>query len=750
MKTCRLKIITANIIDETDSPKIHYVSQNKKPKINSDLVNNNENINLIHNIEENIIQKEKLEKITEEKSKISNEEITNKSQNINLENPQENQINNKNIDVNIDINDLCTISNQNNYEEQKINNIYNNINNGENNLNNNHVNNNNYPYEIMNKKKVLNNSLRCLFKNRTTKNNNKNANVYKSLSVSKISSGANKINSKKNSKNNSKTNLNLNQSINKSLCAKNDKNNKSKNSVTLSSKKSGNNKNLNKSANNSKKNGNILRGRKKNGNIGDGGTSVSGGTTWKIVEKNDISIGQIIDYKSLIDDLIIKECQLVKEKEDFMQIFEKKLKPLREMNEKLINDNNEELDKEDELNGELILLKNQYDNLFNSLNMKDKTIFKDKIFNKNKIVDDFNIKYNKIEEEMKILNDQLINGELILITKPADYYKLSEEEDKGITFLLKGLFFSKHILDTDIIIDSIWKKDKQFQTIYFIVEELLNFYNLEHKSSRNILINYFYSFCKNYSYMNKSEFKNEFKKKIGTIHIFNKYIYMSKLINYHNSTIKSLLAAVKKKDIFKQGIINYDQFISYLYDFRIIVNDADVHFEELLEFLIYCMKKNRKLDLFENEQEFLDNKSEKDKKNSFFDLYYDSLKDFIDEYNSNYINNGFYLIRNYMKENDIINAENLFGPIINQKNILKKNSKEYIDIIILNKYLRFKEIIKNDDKIIVDTFEEELVDINQFINDIYNDNENEERQADYEELKEKANNLVDEILKINY
>ena len=162
------------------------------------------------------------------------------------------------------------------------------------------------------------------------------------------------------------------------------------------------------------------------------------------------------------------------------------------------------------------------------------------------------------------------------------------------------------------------------------------------------------------------------------------------------------------------------------------------------------MKKNRKLDLFDNEQEFLDNKSEKDKKNTFFDLYYDSLKDFLDEYNSNYINNGFYLIRNYMKANDIINAENLFGPIINQKNILKKNSKEYIDIIVLNKYLRYKEIIKNDDKIIVDTFEEELVDINQFINDIYNDNENEEKQADYEELKEKANNLVDEILKLNY
>ncbi len=103
-----------------------------------------------------------------------------------------------------------------------------------------------------------------------------------------------------------------------------------------------------------------------------------------------------------------------------------------------------------------------------------------------------------------------------------------------------------------------------------------------------------------------------------------------------------------------------------------------------------------------------------------------------------------------MKTNDIINAEILFGPIINEKNIIKKNEKEYIDIIILNKFLRFKGIIKNDDTIIVKTFEEELVDINQFINDIYNDKDDEEKQPDYEELKDKANFFVDEILKSNY
>ena len=51
--------------------------------------------------------------------------------------------------------------------------------------------------------------------------------------------------------------------------------------------------------------------------------------------------------------------------------------------------------------------------------------------------------------------------------------------------LLKGLFFSKHILDSDIIVDLIWKYDKQFQTIYFIVEELLYYFKLEHKPDRN-------------------------------------------------------------------------------------------------------------------------------------------------------------------------------------------------------------------------------------------------------------------------
>ena len=47
MKTCRLKIITANIIDDTDIPKIQYISQNKKSDGKF-----NESIEELSNIEE--------------------------------------------------------------------------------------------------------------------------------------------------------------------------------------------------------------------------------------------------------------------------------------------------------------------------------------------------------------------------------------------------------------------------------------------------------------------------------------------------------------------------------------------------------------------------------------------------------------------------------------------------------------------------------------------------------------------------
>ena len=85
--------------------------------------------------------------------------------------------------------------------------------------------------------------------------------------------------------------------------------------------------------------------------------------------------------------------------------------------------------------------------------------------------------------------------------------------------------------------------------------------------------------------MNINQFKIEFKKKIGTIKIFNKYIFMSKLLNLHKTKIKSMMNIIMKKDIFNRGLINYNKFIDLLCDNGIIFNSLDENFQEILEFL---------------------------------------------------------------------------------------------------------------------------------------------------------------------
>ena len=226
------------------------------------------------------------------------------------------------------------------------------------------------------------------------------------------------------------------------------------------------------------------------------------------MEKNELNYGQNVDYKTLIDELIIQECNLVKQKEECIQLYEQKIKNLKSINTKLIDQNSEVLNREDELKGELILLRNKYENLFR--------IFRQKFQNNNKnntYEEKFIKNQKEIDENNKKLNNELKNGELLLITRPSNLIQLTKEEFKEITFLLRGLFYAHHILDTNIIVDLIWKSDNNFQTIYFIVEELLNHFNFKKQDFQSILINYIYSFCKKYNYINKNIFKEKFRKK---------------------------------------------------------------------------------------------------------------------------------------------------------------------------------------------------------------------------------------------
>ena len=187
MKACRLKIISSNIINGIDEPKIHYVSQNKVVILKS----NNENKKQIDFLQDKIIFSKEDEKINignEEIQKDNNDIINNiqfeESIKHDLANNNEHINNNTNLMVenenkeeykvenniglnkeeikeefieenNIDVNDLCTVSNQHLYEEFKSNNN-NDINNENFNNNSNYNemhNSSNYPYKKKNKKK---------------------------------------------------------------------------------------------------------------------------------------------------------------------------------------------------------------------------------------------------------------------------------------------------------------------------------------------------------------------------------------------------------------------------------------------------------------------------------------------------------------------------------------------------------------------------------------------------------------------
>ena len=726
MKPCRLKIITANIIDDIDTPSIKYVSQNdpnsfynESPYIKTSPINyiKEKKEGQIYNKTANLIEsKDIINRINlQELVRYDMENDNTMNLNNNLEN---NNFLNENIEENnIDVNDLCTVSNQHMFED-----IQNNI------LNNMEVNdcdtienyiisiNNQNNYGNKNNKKQSNTKIKNVNKKKENKASIKNMN--------RSFSNKSKVKTKSINKGINKKNLQYNKSYttnNNIFSNDNLKINKKKVGDKFTFKNRSKSKNSNHKYKNDDKNKkerkNIMENIKplkineikKNNNL----RPIKSNYSWNIVEQNDFNNNEKkVDYKILIDELIKKESLLTKEKLNIIQNYEQKIKPLKELNKKLMDENNEELGREDELKGELILLRNQYEKLLSQIKMNKNKKFHEEIDNKIK----------EIDENIKKLNDNLKNGEILLVTRPSSLENLTNEEDQNITLMLRGLFASLHVLDTDKIVYIIWKYNKQIQTIYFLVEELINYFRIEPNLEKNILLNYFYSFLKEYNYMNIDTFKILFKNKIGEIKIFNKNFYISELLNNHRNQIDKLIKSIKDKDNYNIGIIKLKEFNNMLKNEGLFLSiNNDKRYQDY-QFLIYCMKKDRTLEINKSKKQIskkvaFDNY---DIRYSLFDLFYKSLIDFIDEYNSLIIRNPFQRIKTYMKNKKINNDDNILKSLLIDKNIIKVNNKEYIDIILLNKFLRRIGVIQNNEVIFATLFEEELVEISKFTNDIVN------------------------------
>ena len=769
MIKCRLKIIASNIINDIDTPEIKYISKNENMKIsydNDEEINQNEmneldeinyNNNLENNKHNNINKLDNLQQIDE----LINIELANYNK---IENNNSKINDNKNIDSN----ELYTISNQHiyddNYYSANISN-YNTISNfykQESKSNSFHMNDS--------KRNESNLSLKYIFRKREHKNyrnrsfsnkfsddkKEKKYNLIKDIFKTHPVNYTNmKILSKNKEKNKVGNILNIN--INKSFCINNNikinhKNITQKNLSKNKSQKKGSGKNSKtkkqikleqiKEYKNVMKKVKPLKFSKrtnKNKSLND---ITNASVAWYYVENNDMNNEQGKNYKILIDELRVKEMDLIQEKEKIIQTYEEKLKPLRELNSKLINENSEELNKEDELRGELVILKNQYERLIKTNKNKNSKKDNNIIMNNNKGLDDNN-KEKIIEQEIDYLNEKLNKGEILLITKPPYEIKISEQEDKNMVLMLKGLFYSIHIRDTDRIVDLVWKSDKQIQTIYFLVNEIMKLFNLKN-SEKNLLINFFYSFCKKYKYIDINEFKKEFKEKIGDIPLYNNKIYISKLLNFNGTKMIELIKLMKEKDTFNLGFLTLDQ-VNALLNNLCLSFDSEKDFNDIYEFIMITMKKDRSFNLFDDNDINNINEEENKIKFSLFDLFYQSLIDLIEEFDYNIIYNPFDSIRNYMQKNEINNAELLLKPLLNNKYIIKINNKEYFDIEILNKHLRKLGIIQLNEAIYINCYEEELVDKNKFIDDINDYGINETKETDLNKLNQNVNDLINGI-----
>ena len=340
------------------------------------------------------------------------------------------------------------------------------------------------------------------------------------------------------------------------------------------------------------------------------------------------NIAGLYDYKNKIKELMKEEPKKIENRDNIVKENKYKIDNLLKENTKLNYELGCEINREDELKGEIIILNNQYKSLLNELNNEEKKIKEYQDIIKHKTIHEKIIsnKQTDIINYYNNLNECLTNGEILLVTKPdsnnqfnyinsknienndenndekdiketnnvikvdielqneniqLDIIKnLNENEEINnyinndiITFLLKGYFINMNITNVDDAVNKIWIKEKPIQTFETLTEELLiliNDYINEPNSSfinehnRNLLMNYLYSFCNCYNYMTVNEFKSVFHDKIGNFIVNDNINLMNKLYNYCDGKLSEFIQVLQNIDTNKTGKIDLHDFVKSL------------------------------------------------------------------------------------------------------------------------------------------------------------------------------------------
>ena len=499
------------------------------------------------------------------------------------------------------------------------------------------------------------------------------------------------------------------------------------------------------------------------------------------------NITGLYDYKNKIKELLQEEPKKIENRENFVKENKYKIDNLLKENTKLNYELGCEINREDELKGEIIILNNQYKILMNELNNEEKKIkqFQDILKHKSNHEKIISNKQSDLINYYNNLNECLTNGEILLITKPDqnnhfNYINLknienndeNNEEEKEeientnvikvdielqneniqldiikkineneeinnylnndiITLLLKGYFINMNITNVDDTVNKIWSKEKPIQTFETLTEELLllidNYINEPNSTfineyNRNIIMNYFYSFCNCYNYMTINEFKSIFHDKIGNFLVNDNNYLINKLYKYCNCKISEFIQIIKKLDINKTGKINLHDLFKELKEKNLlfkninqnnIIEQNDIN--DIIQLLIIHMKKHND-NINKNENK---NNEIKKEKLSIYDLYYDPLIDLI----NNNCKSDFPLykaiIKKYLLDNKMNSMMNLLEPLLLKNDvIINKDLDQYIKSQTFAEFLANNDIISKSEKFLLPYEDDILLDINQLVSEI--------------------------------
>ena len=126
-------------------------------------------------------------------------------------------------------------------------------------------------------------------------------------------------------------------------------------------------------------------------------------------------------------------------------------------------------------------------------------------------------------------------------------------------------------------------------------------------------------------------FKNELKKKIGNIQLYNKYTIMSKLMDLHRFKINELTKLMKENDSNNIGRLSLEKINNLLTNLNLFTKSKkESDTREIYEFIIINMKKDRKLKFPKGKNINIKDKINDNVNNySLFDLFYECLIDLI-------------------------------------------------------------------------------------------------------------------------